>query len=97
MQKEIDDARSTADPSLQYECTTLNVNGECLDHLDYTKGTTVIFNLYGVGSLAPSLRVLLLIFLSLSDSDANSVTGYFEYADFKKFHQLGAPVPAILA
>ena len=49
MQKEIDDARSTADPSLQYECTTLNVNGECLDHLDYTKGTTVIFNLYGVG------------------------------------------------
>lgn len=55
MQKEIDDARSTADPSLQYECTTLNVNGECLDHLDYTKGTTVIFDLYGVGSLAPSL------------------------------------------
>ena len=42
MQKEIDDARSTADPSLQYECTTLNVNGECLDHLDYTKGTTEI-------------------------------------------------------
>ena len=40
MQKEIDDARSTADPSLQYECTTLNVNGECLDHLDYTKGKT---------------------------------------------------------
>lgn len=39
MQKEINDARSTADPSLQNECTTLNVNGECLDHLDYTKGT----------------------------------------------------------
>ena len=55
MQKEIDDARSTADPSLQYECTTLNVNGECLDHLDYTKGTTVVFDLYGVCSLAPSL------------------------------------------
>ena len=77
MQKEIDDARSTADPSLQYECTTLNVNGECLDHLDYTKGTTVIFNFYGVGSLAPSLRMFLLIFLSLSDSDTNSVTEYF--------------------
>ena len=77
MQKEIDDARSTADPSLQYECTTLNVNGECLDHLDYTKGTTMIFNLYGVGSLAPSLRVLLPIFLSYSDSDAKSDAGYF--------------------
>ena len=73
MQKEIDDARSTADPSLQYECTTLNVNGECLDHLDYTKGTTVIFNLYEVASLAPSLKLFLLIFLNLSDSDENSV------------------------
>jgi hypothetical protein len=53
MQKEIDDARSTADPSLQYECTTLNVNGECLDHLDYTKGTTEYS-----GSLAPFLRIV---------------------------------------
>lgn len=42
MQKEIDDARSTADPSLQYECTTLNVNGECLDHLDYTKDDNIV-------------------------------------------------------
>ena len=80
MQKEIDDARSTADPSLQYECTTLNVNGECLDHLDYTKGTTVIFNLYVVGSLAPSSRVFLLIFLSLSDSDENSFQGILSTA-----------------
>jgi hypothetical protein len=42
MQKEINDARSTADPSLQNECSTLNVNGECLDHLDYTKDENIV-------------------------------------------------------
>ena len=38
--KEIDSAKATASPEVNdsEECFTLNVNGECLDHLDYTKG-----------------------------------------------------------
>jgi hypothetical protein len=45
MVKEIDHAKATADPLLEDVCFTMNVNGECLDHLDYTKGKiSIILN-----------------------------------------------------
>ena len=38
--EEINSAKATAEPSINdsENCFTLNVNGDCLDHLDYSKG-----------------------------------------------------------
>ena len=38
--EEINSAKATAEPSINdsESCFTLNVNGDCLDHLDYSKG-----------------------------------------------------------
>jgi hypothetical protein len=42
--KEIDSAKATASPEVNdsEECFTLNVNGECLDHLNYTKDDKIV-------------------------------------------------------
>ena len=45
MLEEVQEAIATADPEVASEasCVVLNVNGDCLDHLEWGPGTSIFF------------------------------------------------------